>query len=74
MICFFGDDPAKTIASAAAFSGAGECDKNVNRGTHDHEALRILHRIQMKRSRTNTSGEQEVWSARQQIVKPISVF
>lgn len=50
MICFFEDDPAKTIASAAAFSGAGECDKDVNRGTHDDEALRILHRIQMKRS------------------------
>ena len=52
MICFFRDDPAKTIASAAAFSGAGECDKDVNRGTHDDEALRILHGIQMKRSRT----------------------
>jgi hypothetical protein len=74
MICFFGDEPAKTMASAAAFSGAGECDKDLTRGTHDDEALRILHRIQMKRSRINTSGKQEVWSARQQRVKPINVF
>ena len=64
MICFFGDWSAKTRTSATAFPEAGEYDKG-----HDDGAPRILHRIQMKRSRANTCSEQEVTRSGQHVSK-----